>query len=337
MVSMSEDSYDLAVRELTDEFGVALDVTRAAGDLALVSGDGVTAAAIAARCVRVPLVFIRHVTNEVARLPKADLDTVARAAIDAVEQGAPGSGSDDKIAVQVWASGTPAFGYGPADAARAITNALRANGYAVARAGVPTVLSCCITEDAVLLGVNESADSLSDWPGGRVRLAQRKEQISRAEFKLEELLQLLPLSPPTTGRAVDFGAAPGGWTRILRTLGMDVWAVDPGELDPRIGSDPRVHYARATAGEFLRRNRLTFDVAVNDMRMDPITSCHLMLDAAAHLRKGGLAVLTFKTGSRDVPGTVRSGLDLLDHSYRVRFARQLHHNRHEVTVVATAR
>jgi 23S rRNA (cytidine2498-2'-O)-methyltransferase len=327
LVSMSDESYDLAIGELRGAFGAHLDVRRESGDLA--SLGGVTAREVAERCAALPLVFPRHVTTEVARLRDPDVDAVAGAAQSAVRT--------KEIAVQVWASGPPSFGFGPADAARAITGRLREHGYAVARAGVPWVLSCCLTEDTALLGVNRAADSLADWPGGRVRLAQRKEQVSRSEFKLEELLQVHPLDIPARGRAVDFGAAPGGWTRILRTLGVEVWAVDPGELDPRVGADRRVHYVRSTAGEFLRRDRSAFDIAVNDMRMDPLTSCRLMLDAAPHLRPGGLAVVTLKTGTRNVADTVRASLRTLERAYRVEFARQLHHNRHEVTVVATLR
>jgi len=60
----------------------------------------------------------------------------------------------------------------------------------------------------------------------------------------------------------------------------------------------------------------------------------VMRDAAKFVRPGGTAIVTLKTGSHKPAETVRACLDLLAARYRVEFARQLHHNRHEVTVVA---
>jgi 23S rRNA (cytidine2498-2'-O)-methyltransferase len=70
------------------------------------------------------------------------------------------------------------------------------------------------------------------------------------------------------------------------------------------------------------------------MRMDPVMTCQVMLDVAERLRPGALAVVTLKVGSRRPVETVRRCLALLRRRYAVVHARQLHHNRHEVTVVA---
>jgi 23S rRNA (cytidine2498-2'-O)-methyltransferase len=133
---------------------------------------------------------------------------------------------------------------------------------------------------------------------------------------------------------VDLGASPGGWTHVLREHGLRVWAVDPGDLDARLAADPLVHHVRATAGDFLRTTTRSFAVVVNDMRMDPMLSATTMVDAARRLRPAGLAVLTLKTGTHQPVRTVRECLAVLGRAYRVDHVRQLHHNRHEVTVVA---
>ena len=112
-----------------------------------------------------------------------------------------------------------------------------------------------------------------------------------------------------------------------------MWAVDPGDLDPSLDADRSIHQSRTTAGEFLRTTRVRFDVVVNDMRMEPKLSCRMMIDAAAQLNRGGLGVVTLKTGSRHVLETVRDCLALLAGTFEIAHARQLHHNRHEVTVV----
>ena len=113
-----------------------------------------------------------------------------------------------------------------------------------------------------------------------------------------------------------------------------MWSVDPGSLDPRLRGDRRIHHEPTTAGRFFAANRVRFDVAVNDMRMDQVTSARMMLDAAAHLRRGGLAIVTLKGGGKNPLDGARRGIDILREQYDVLHARQLHHNRNEITVVA---
>jgi 23S rRNA (cytidine2498-2'-O)-methyltransferase len=198
-------------------------------------------------------------------------------------------------------------------------------------------MSCALAGRDAILGLNRRDAALCDWPGGKVRLGRTAAQVSRAEFKLEELFDIFDLQVRSGDRALDLGAAPGGWTRILRTHDLIVWAVDPGDLDPSLADDRSIHHSRTTAGEFLRTTRVRFDMVVNDMRMEPKLSCRMMIDAAARLNPGGLGVVTLKTGSRHVLETVRACLTLLSGTFEIVHARQLHHNRHEVTVVVRKR
>jgi 23S rRNA (cytidine2498-2'-O)-methyltransferase len=341
LFSVAEDSFSAAARELRDEFGPGLGIERAGPDLGMITSAAPGAAEVARACAARPLVFIRHLTVEVRRVPlaeAADIKAVVAAARSAVADGLAGTGlAGTGLAVQVWASGASGTGYGSGDLRAEVARALAGDGIPVARAGQRQVLSCCIAPAGVLIGLNRAGDSLSDWPGGRVRLSRDPAQVSRAEFKLEELFQAFPVRLPPPGRAVDLGASPGGWTRILRSRGMTVWAVDPAGLDPRVAADPLVHHARTTAGEFFRSGGTRFDLAVNDMRMDPELSCRVMLDAARQLRRGALAIVTLKVGTRRPAETARRCLRLLGGAYEIEHARQLHHNRHEVTVVARRR
>lgn len=327
MFSAAEPSFHAAVKELRDEFGASLKVQRLGEDVGVIDASGPSVAEVASACRRTLLPFIRHLTVELARVPGADIEAVVEAA-----RGLDAPVGD--LSLQVWVSGQAGFGYGSRDLFDRLSEDLQKRGCHVTRSGSPLVLSCCLTPAGVSLGLNTATDSLSDWPGGRMRLARDEARVSRAEFKLEELFQTVSLDLADQGTAVDFGAAPGGWTRILRQRGLTVWAVDPGDLDPRVADDPGVHHARTTAAEFLRHHDDSFDLAVNDMRMDPTLSCRVMLDAEPSLRAGALAVLTLKIGSRNPVDEVRSCLDLLEQRYEVIFARQLHHNRQEVTVVA---
>jgi 23S rRNA (cytidine2498-2'-O)-methyltransferase len=338
LFSAADASFNAAIQELRDEFGPGLSVQRLGEDVGVIRASSPSARDVAEACRRVALTFIRHVTVELARVPATDatkleavVDAAREVAANAPDELRPGA----ELALQVWVSGEAGLGYGSRELFDRLSAELRAQGYTVTRSGVPFVMSCCLTPAGVSIGLNTVRDSLSDWPGGRMRLTRGDARVSRAEFKLEELFQTIPLELAEHGNAVDFGAAPGGWTRILRQRGLTVWAVDPGDLDERVAADHGVRHARTTAAEFLRQNDVRFDMAVNDMRMDPTLSCHVMLDAVPSLRAGALAVVTLKIGSRRPVDEVRRCLDLLEQDYRVLFARQLHHNRQEVTVVAT--
>ncbi len=178
---------------------------------------------------------------------------------------------------------------------------------------------------------------MADWPGGRVALARGAAQISRAEFKLEEVIQVFNPALPANGIALDLGASPGGWTRVLRQHGLTVWAVDPGDLDPRLAGDAGVHHVKTTAGPFLAQTGHRFDLVVNDMRMTPPRSCELMNVASRRLRPAGLAIMTLKLSPHRPLPVVHQALSALRQSYDVLHARQLYHNRNEITVVARRR
>ncbi|WP_211116689.1 SAM-dependent methyltransferase [Glycomyces buryatensis] len=332
VVSAAEESMSLAKQELERDFGPTAKIEPIGPDLFAIVAPGLSAQEVADRCEDAPLVFPRHLTTEVAMLEtKAELADVADAALAAVRE----SGIKKSLAVQVWASGRSDYEFGPAAVFSAIADKLGEAGYKVVKSGRDHVLSCCLTPRGILLGINETRDSLSDWPGGGVRLSKGSDQISRAEFKLEEAIREFGLKLPRGGRAVDFGAAPGGWSRILRGRGMKVWAVDPGDLDARLEGDPQIKHLNLTAGRFLHSNRTEFDIAVNDMRMDPALSCSLMVQAAPHLKPGALAIVTLKTGTSNAAlFTIDECLKDLGTAYEILHARQLRHNRHEITVIA---
>jgi 23S rRNA (cytidine2498-2'-O)-methyltransferase len=323
--SCAEESFAWAEQELRFTFGARAKVVKLASDLGALTGVPLDEVADASESRR--LFFIRHLTRE---LPGGALDTPTAIARRVVESLAsePASGG---LALQTWSSGRVELGFAPVDVFAATRDALVELGVEVTRAARPHVVSCCLSGRSAYLGRNELSRSLSDWPGGRVRLARHPAQISRSEFKLEELFKAFPA--PAGERALDLGASPGGWTRLLRGFGFEVCAVDPGELHPSLSRDPKVRHVRDTAGAFLERADETFDLVSNDMRMTPLESCRIMLDAARLLRAGATMVLTLKLGTDDPLPTIRECLHLLGTVYDVRFARQLQHNRLELTVL----
>src|SRR6185312_8097055 len=65
------------------------------------------------------------------------------------------------------------------------------------------VVSVTCTMEKAYIGISLAHDNLSPWPGGMRHFAQTANQISRAEFKLLEALEVFGLSLPARGRALD--------------------------------------------------------------------------------------------------------------------------------------
>ncbi len=198
----------------------------------------------------------------------------------------------------------------------------------------------CTTEKGYL-GISTIEENLSNWPGGMRHFAQTPEQISRAEFKLLEALEVFGVTLPAQGRALDLGAAPGGWTRLLLDAGLRVVAVDPATLDPRLAGRPHLEHYRGYAKTYLEestKQRKRFDVIANDMRMDAREAARLLVQAHRCLQASGFVISTLKlphaTRAIDPLKTLKEALSILSKCYTIVQARQLFHNRQEVTVIA---
>ena len=194
------------------------------------------------------------------------------------------------------------------------------------------ILSVVLAGDSAYLGLSLAVNNLSDWAGGVRRFAREKEQISRAEFKLLEALEVFGIELPPRGRALDLGAAPGGWTRVLRQKEQYVTAVDPAWLHASLQKDKAVRHLRLTAEEYLADYPDTYDVIVNDMRLDARDSARLMGEYGRYLYPHGLALITLKLPEKRYDSALDHALNILRQHFTIAGARQLFHNRSEVTV-----
>lgn len=182
------------------------------------------------------------------------------------------------------------------------------------------------------LGLSLAIHNLSNWAGGMRRFARETEQVSRAEFKLLEALEIFHIKLPPRGVALDLGASPGGWTRVLRQQDQYVTAIDPGELDPRVAKDRGVRHKRMTAEQYLADEPDQFDLIVNDMRMDARDSARLMVAYAKQLYRHGLVIMTLKLPEQNRHPVIDHAFNLLRQAYTIVGARHLFHNRSEITV-----
>ncbi len=182
------------------------------------------------------------------------------------------------------------------------------------------------------IGISAVQDNISDWAGGLRRFARDPKQVSRSEFKLLEALEVFAIDLPERGVALDLGASPGGWTRILREREQYVTAVDPGSLHPSIAADKGVRHLRMTAEAYLTAEPDTFDIIVNDMRMDGRDSARLMVEYAACLYAHGIVVMTVKLPERKRRAVIDHALHILTEAYEIAGMKQLFHNRSEVTL-----
>ncbi len=285
-----------------------------------------------ARQLRVaPPIFCRHI---------CPVQVVVELARDAADlEALPAAGSrfvDDLDVTRPFSVQTRLLGkrwpYGPYDVNTRLAEVLGRSGAPLDVRRPVDVLSVVLAQDRAYLGLSRADDNLSDWAGGMRRLRRDPQQISRAEFKLVEALEVFGLDPAGTTLALDLGAAPGGWTRVLRSYGARVVAVDPADLAHAVLQDAGVRHVRQLAEAYLSTTDTVFDVILNDMRMDARDSARVMVAAAERLRPSAWAVMTLKLPQDALVSTMEAALKILKRSYDVIGARQLFHNRSEVTV-----
>lgn len=203
------------------------------------------------------------------------------------------------------------------------------------------VLHCALLDGGTaVLGLSDPANS-APWPLGIPRLRARREAPSRSVLKLDEAIgrfltneeRAAWLRPGRT--AVDLGAAPGGWTWLLRHYGVTVTALDNGPLAAPVAADTGVEH-RAEDG-FRYRPRRPVDWLVCDMVERPHRIARLL---AEWLSRGDCrhAIVNLKLPMKQRWRTVSSELETIAAALpgdgRL-LANQLYHDREEITVFAT--
>ncbi|MDH4181906.1 MAG: 23S rRNA (cytidine(2498)-2'-O)-methyltransferase RlmM, partial [Betaproteobacteria bacterium] len=187
------------------------------------------------------------------------------------------------------------------------------------------------------VGTSDAAST--PWPLGIPRIRVPAGAPSRSAAKLAEALVVFlgesagELLRPGM-RAVDLGAAPGGWSWLLASKGLRVTAVDNGPLKGAAAADPLIAHVRADGLSY--RPRRPVDWLVCDMVERPARIAALVADwiaegAARH------AIFNLKLPMKKRYDEVRACEALVARRMRATgtpFAlalRQLYHDREEVT------
>ena len=183
-------------------------------------------------------------------------------------------------------------------------------------------------------------DAAAPWPQGIVRLKFPREAPSRSTLKLEEAFAVLLddgerarwLKPGMT--AVDLGAAPGGWTFQLVRRSIRVSAVDNGPMDRALLDSGLVTHRREDG--FRYRPPKPVDWLVCDMVEQPRRVAELVV---RWLEQGWCrhAIFNLKLPMKKRFDEATQCLDRVRAAAHDVRAKQLYHDREEITVFAQRR
>lgn len=214
---------------------------------------------------------------------------------------------------------------------------LRAAGRLAEDASLPRLHVFFPGKNRVLIGTTDPQNSAA-FLMGIPRLKMPHEAPSRSYSKLAEAFETLLdkgererwLKPGM--KAVDLGAAPGGWSWYLAQRGLKVTAVDNGPLKGAALEHPAIRHVRADG--FNYRAKTPADWLVCDMVEKPARVAELM---AGWLARGDAARAMFnlKLPMKKRVEALSNGVSIIRSALGAHPAlriKQLYHDREEVTV-----
>jgi len=205
----------------------------------------------------------------------------------------------------------------------------------------PTLFLFFPDAHSVLIGLGDPRQA-SPWPMGIARLRMPREAPSRSTLKLAEAFQVLLNAEERDrwlragGKAVDLGAAPGGWSWQLANHGLRVTAVDNGPMDPKLLSEGLVTHLREDG--FIWRPKGAVDWLVCDMVEQPNRIATLVADWFLQ-KKCRHAIFNLKLPMKKRLAALDQCKDIIRSRLKgvptnLRF-KHLYHDREEVTAYLT--
>lgn len=279
-------------------------------------------------------IFLRHLQPVDAVLPAAASleEALERIVAWAREADLPVRGK--KTAVQARkaeAAAAPAAVTVPIEVKRAVDQVLTE-----VYGAIPTVremeyvISVYEARDGMYVGGSQPQENLSSWSGGAIHFRKEEGDISRAKFKLMEAEIVFGLDFSKYDSALDLGAAPGGWSSFLLEKGLRVTAVDPADMHPSLLQDRRFTYLRNNAAD-VQFPPDAFDLLVCDMSWDPEKMAELVKRLLPAVQEQGLILTTVKLLHGKAFATLRKVEQIMEPEAKLVKAKQLFHNREEIT------
>lgn len=195
-----------------------------------------------------------------------------------------------------------------------------------------------VFQGRAFLGVAD-ADELVRKPLRKARKYDPgRRPLNRAELKFREIVERAELDVRPGMRALDLGAAPGGWSKVLAESGLRVLAVDPADLAPEVAALENVEHFKGRAEDVaavLAEGR--FDILTNDMNAEPKASAHAMCSVAPLLRPRAPAIMTVKFVSCRRKQHVAEARSVLEQAFDDIRVRRVPHNARETTAVMRRR
>lgn len=217
--------------------------------------------------------------------------------------------------------------------ARAMADA----GMVSAKPGAPRLHLFFLNSTTVYAGLSRPGNA-SPWPMGIVRLKFPRSAPSRSTLKLEEAFLFFLGDEPKIlqpgMKAVDLGAAPGGWTWQLVKRSIRVIAVDNGPMDKELMDSGIVEHLRVDGFRYLPPRPV--DWLVCDMVDQPSRIAALVARwmAGGHCRHAMFNLkLPMKKRHEEIKrcrAIIEETLDNAGVPFRLSF-KQLYHDREEVT------
>lgn len=199
------------------------------------------------------------------------------------------------------------------------------------------VLDCVLVEpDEWWVGYHRAGHVASRWPGGMMPLELPDDAVSRAWLKMEEALRWSELPIRARARCAEIGSSPGGASQALLARGVRVLGIDPAEMHPLVLAHPHFTHLRRRASGVRRREFRKVRWLTADMNVAPNYTLDVVADIVTHAEVNVRGMLlTLKLFEWKLADDLPEYLDRIRRwGFNWVEARQLQHNRQEVTVAA---
>ncbi|MCL5423529.1 MAG: THUMP domain-containing protein [Candidatus Marsarchaeota archaeon] len=164
-------------------------------------------------------------------------------------------------------------------------------------------------------------------------LVHEKNYINRAGFKLIEAFDYFKIDVEGLHikKALDIGAAPGGFSYEMAKKGIFVDAIDPGLLDSKL-IDVHINHIKKRIEDF--STNTIYDIITNDMNVFPLESAKIILKLKENLRTRGIVIMTIKCiNKKSYSYYMKQALMELKDSFEGFEFKHLPHNRAELTML----